>query len=276
MAEEKSYIQVDGVTFHYGLAKPVLRDLSARFDRSSTTIVAGANGAGKSTFLKLLLGLMRPQRGTIHVADKLVNETPLHMLAHHVAVSLQTAEHHIFSSTVRKEVSFGPTNVARPNADELVAEALQLFSLTEYSERHPYDLHAARRKLVSLASAVAMDTPFLIFDEPTVGLSRPEKEIFSGVLGLLRQKGKGYILITHDTALGFSHCDRILILHEGRFVVDASVSNFLVRPDAQAALKEANVSMPPSSRLSRLFDQRPVATTTRDLVAFLKEKTYDH
>jgi energy-coupling factor transport system ATP-binding protein len=276
MAEESSYIRVEGLTFQYGAATPLLKDLSARFDRSSTTILTGANGAGKSTFLKLLLGLLRPQRGTIHVADRLVHETPLHLLARHVAVSLQTAEHQIFSSTVRKEVSFGPDNVERPNTDDLVAEALKVFSLTEYSERHPYDLHAAQRKLVSLASAVAMDTPFLIFDEPTVGLSKPEKEIFSGVLGLLRQKGKGYILITHDTAFGFSHCDRILILREGRFVVDASLSNFLVRPDTQAALKGANVTMPPSSRLSRLFDQRPVATTVRDLVAFLKEKTYDH
>ncbi len=276
MDEEVPYISINNVTFHYGTAAPVLRNISVQCDQSSTTVLTGANGAGKSTLLKLLLGLLSPQQGTIHVAGKITKGRALHELASDIAVSLQSAEHQIFSPTVRKEIAFGPTNLAKANADFLVADAMEMFSLSEYAERHPYDLHAAQRKLITLASAVAMDTRFLVFDEPTVGLSMPEKNIFANALSLLRKRGKGYILVTHDAAFGFQHCDRILILRDGRCSVDDSLSDFLIRPDAPGAMKSAKVQLPVSSRLSRLFGQRPVATTVRDFIPFLKEKANDY
>jgi energy-coupling factor transport system ATP-binding protein len=276
MDEEVPYISINEVTFHYGSTAPVLRNISLHCGQSSTIILTGANGAGKSTLLKLLLGLLSPQQGTILVAGKITTGKALHELAENVAVSLQSAEHQIFSPTVRKEISFGPTNLRKVNTDLLVADAMEMFSLSEYAERHPYDLHASQRKLITLASAVAMDTPFLIFDEPTVGLSMPEKKIFSNALSLLRKRGKGYILITHDATFGFQHCERILILRDGRCVVDDSLSRFLIRPDALGAMKRAKVQLPVSSRLSRLFGQRPVATSVRDFVPFLKEKANDY
>lgn len=276
MDEEVPYISLNNVTFHYGSADPVLRNISVQCGQSSTILLTGANGAGKSTLLKLLLGLLSPQQGTIHVAGRITKERALHELAGDIAVSLQSAEHQIFSSTVRKEISFGPTNLAKANTENLVADAMKMFSLSEYAERHPYDLHAAQRKLITLASAVAMDTPFLIFDEPTVGLSLPEKNIFANALNLLRKRGKGYILVTHDAAFGFHHCDRILILRDGRCTVDNSLSHFLNRPDASGAMRSAKVQLPVSSRLSRLFGQHPVATSVRDFVPFLKDKANDY
>ncbi len=276
MDEEVPYININDVTFHYEAAAPVLRNISVQCGQSSRTVLTGANGAGKSTLLKLLLGLLSPQEGAIHIAGKITKGRALHELARDIAVTLQSAEHQIFSSTVRKEISFGPANLGKVNADFLVADAMEMFSLSEFAEQHPYDLHAAQRKLITLASAVAMDTPFLVFDEPTVGLSMPEKNIFANVLSLLRKRGKGYILITHDATFGFQHCDRILILRDGRCAVDDSLSQFLTRPNAPGVMKNVKVQLPVSSRLSRLFGQRPVATTVRDFIPFLKGKANDY
>lgn len=276
MVEEDPFIQIDDLTFQYGGSSPVLRNLSARFNAAATVLLCGANGAGKSTLLKLLVGLIEPQKGEIVVGGIRPRETPTYTMARYLGVSIQTAEHQLFSTTVRGEISFGPANLGRPNADELVENALKLFSLTEQAHRHPYDLHASERKLVSLASTVAMDSPFYLFDEPTAGLGKPERSRFSNALDDLKKGGRGYILITHDSAFAFQHCDRIAILNAGRFVVDEQLSNFLLRPDAQAIVKRADVQMPASARLSRLFDQRPVATTTPDFVSHFRKGPHDH
>ena len=272
MAEELPYISLNDVTFHYGTETPVLRDITIQCGRSSTVLLTGANGAGKSALLKLLLGLLSPQQGTIRVAGKITQGRALHELAGDIAVSLQSAEHQIFSATVRKEISFGPANLAKSNVEVLVDDAMEMFSLSEYAAKHPYDLHAAQRKLITLASAVAMDTPFLVFDEPTVGLSVPEKKIFANALALLRKRGKGYILVTHDAAFGFQHCERILILRDGKCAVDDTLSHFLVQADASGTMKKSQVQLPVSSRLSRLFGQRPVAASVEKFIPFLKEK----
>ena len=274
--DEKPYISINDVTFRYESAAPVLHNISVQCVQSSTTLLTGANGAGKSTLLKLLLGLLSPQEGTIQVAAQNTKGRALHELAEDIAISLQSAEHQIFSSTVGKEISFGPSNLGKSNADVLAADAMKMFSLSEYAERHPYDLHASQRKLITLASAVAMDTPFLVFDEPTVGLSAPEKNILSNVLALLRTRGKGYILVTHDAAFGFQHCDRILILRDGRCAVDDSLSHFLDQPNISGVMKRARVQVPVTSRLSRLLGQRPVARTVSDFIPFLKERANDN
>lgn len=270
MAEETPFIQIDKVSFGYNEAQNVLVELSAEFRSGSTTLLAGANGAGKSTLLKLLVGLLRPVTGSIRIAGQTPGERPIHEIARLIAVSLQTAEHHIFSTTVRKEILFGPKNLGRRDPEPLAERVMKLHGLEHHAGNHPYDLHPAQRKLLSLATAVAMDTPFLIFDEPTAGLSKPEKEIFSSVLTTLRNDGKGYVIITHDIPFGFEHCERIMVLDEGRFMLHESIAEFVQRPEAQGKLKRAHTEMPASIRMARLLGHHPTATTASEFVKRLK------
>ena len=270
MAEETPFIQIDNVSFGYDGGRRVLAELTAGIARGSRTLLAGANGAGKSTFLKLLVGLLRPVSGSIRVAGKTPGETPVHEIASLIAVSLQIAEHHIFSTTVRKEILFGPNNLGRKDPESLGERVMRLFGLEKHAGDHPYDLHPTQRKLLSLATAVAMDTPFLIFDEPTAGLSKPEKDVFAAVLCTLRTEGKGYIIITHDIPFGFEQCGRIMLLNEGRFVRDESIATFIQRPEAEGTLRRAHTEMPASVRIARLLGHHPIPATTSELVHTLK------
>ena len=270
MAEEIPFIQIDNVSFGYSDAQRVLVELTAGIRRHSTTLLAGGNGAGKSTLLKLLVGLLRPVAGSIRIAGKNPAGTPVHEIARSIAVSLQTAEHHIFSTTVKKEILFGPMNLRIRDPESVAEKVMRLHGLDTHAGDHPYDLHPAQRKLLSLATAVAMETPFLIFDEPTAGLSKPEKEIFSSVLGTLRKDGRGYIIITHDIPFGFEHCDRIIVLGEGRFMVDQNITTFIQRPDAEGTLRRAHTEMPASARMARLLGHHPLPATASEFANRLK------
>ena len=270
MAEKSPFIEVKNISFSYDGTITLIEGLSAAFPVNSTTLLAGANGAVKTTLLKLLVGLLRPQHGSILVGGRESHASPLHEIAAHIAVSLQQAEYQMFLTTVKKEISFGPANVGRPNAAELAADAIELFALAADVEVHPYDMHPAKRKLLSLASAVAMDTPFLIFDEPTSGLSTTEKEIFSNALRTLRRRGKGYILITHDLSFGLSHCSRMFVLDKGKCVVDEGVADFLRRPEMEGLMRKAHARIPAASRISRMFDHDPVARNTEELVSLIR------
>ena len=250
--------------------------LSASFNESSTTLVTGANGAGKTTLVKLLMGLLKPQSGSILVAGREAHLTPLYEMATHIAVSPQKAEYQMFLTTVKREIAFGPGNLSRPNVEELVSDAMNIFSLSDFADLHPYDLHASRRKLLSLASAVAMDTPFLILDEPTSGLSKPEKAILSNVLNIIRKRGKGYLLISHDLTFALSHCDRTVILKHGKCIADEPTTLLLEKSDIGATMRRASVRIPTASRLSRFFGHHPVAKTTHEFVSFLKDHIHDH
>lgn len=276
MAEELPYISLKGVEFGYEGAPLLFKGLSAGFDLSSTTLLCGANGAGKTSLLKLVMGILHASRGSICVAGCNPATTPLHTMAGHIAVSPQKAEYQIFHSTVAEEIAFGPRNLSRGEVDSLVLDSMKLFALADVQGKHPYDLHPSRRKLLSLASAYAMDTPFMILDEPTAGLSKPEKEILSSALVRLRERKRGYILISHDLSFSLGHCERVLLLAKGEVAANDTIREFLTRPRAEGVLKRAETRMPGIARFSRLLGILPVARTADEFVLSLKERQHDH
>ncbi len=276
MAEGIPYIRLENLSFSYDQSVPMFDGFCASFAQESTTLLTGANGAGKTTLLKLLVGLLKPASGSILVSGRESHLTPLNEIAACIAVSPQKAEYQMFLTTIRREIAFGPSNLSRLNAEELVDDAMNMFSLSEFADVHPYDIHASRRKLLSLASAVAMDTPFLIFDEPTAGLSKPEKAVLSSALRTLKKRGKGYLLISHDLSFALSHCERTIVLKEGKSITDRSTAVFLGQVNAGAIMRSASVKIPTSSRLSRLFGHHPVAKSTDEFVSLLKDQIHDH
>jgi len=192
-------IVFDDVHFAYPESDPVLRDVTCEINSGEFLLLTGDNGSGKSTFLRLLNGLLKPSKGSIAVEGMDTRETATSQLAAVVAVTFQHPSDQIFASTVRAEVRFGPKNLGRSNPDELAEKALDLFGLMAYADTHPYDLPASHRRLLTIASAVAMGTPYLAFDEPSVHLSQPERRIFLDALEALRPEKRTYLIVTHDT-----------------------------------------------------------------------------
>ncbi len=239
-------IHFDSVLFRYSHDIEVFRDLSVGIDAGEHILIVGRNGAGKSTFLKLLNGIVRPTSGEVTVGGLSTREHLTSRLAAEISVTFQNPAHQIFASTVLSEAEFAPQSLRRENPRERALESLRLFTLDNYTKSHPYDLSLAHRKLLSLASAVAADTPVLAFDEPSVNLSRPEQLVLLKALEALKRRGKTILIVSHDLELFLPVCTRVLILNQGKATF-SDTPEALVRH--QHILRQSGVRLPLTHRL---------------------------
>jgi len=246
-------LELDSVTFQYPLSTtPALWNISFTVEPGMCLLVLGHNGAGKSTLLRLLNGILRPAHGSVLLDGAETRNWTTAALARSVAVTFQNPSDQIFASTVRDEAVFGPRNLGRPRAVALAEEALERFGLADLRDRHPYDLRPAQRKLLSLASAVAMDSSILAFDEPGAGLSFPERQTARMALSHEAVRKKSLLVVTHDIETWLPIATHVLLLRQGRIVFLGRSKGIL---GAESALRRAGVRLPASWRISRLLGE---------------------
>src|SRR5690606_19965222 len=163
-------IEVRDVHFHYSPGVPALNGISLDIFPGATAII-GQNGAGKSTFVRLLNGLLKPVDGHVLVKGIDTRTRSVAQLARTVGLVFQNPSDQLFKSRVLDEVMFGPANlgVAADEAERRAREALAQVGLAHAHDRNPYDLGLAERKLVTIASVLSMGTEVIILDEPTIG-----------------------------------------------------------------------------------------------------------
>jgi energy-coupling factor transport system ATP-binding protein len=199
-----------------------LRGVSLQVASGETVAIVGQNGSGKTTLVKHLNGLLRPSSGTVElngasIADRLVSD-----IAAQVGLVFQNPDDQIFNSRVDREVAFGPLNLRLPARDvqRLVDDALELTGLAGERSTNPYDLDVSVRKLVALASVLAMEPPLLVLDEPTMGQDQPGVSRIGGIVGAWAAAGRTVIAITHDMRFAARHFGRIVVMRRGEIVLD--------------------------------------------------------
>ena len=201
---------LDGVSLHLGPGERVA--------------LIGQNGSGKTTLVRHLNGLLRPTEGRVLIGEGDAAEMTVAQLARRVGLVFQDPDRQIFAGTVRTEVEFGARNVGI-RGDELsatVAEALEWVGLGGTESTNPYDLGVSRRKLLALASVLAMRTPVLVLDEPTTGQDATGIERVRRVVERLAADGGTVIAISHDMRFVAEVFDRVVVLRAGRVVIDAA------------------------------------------------------
>jgi energy-coupling factor transport system ATP-binding protein len=245
-------IEVRNVSFSYAGGRPVLCNLSFSVERGGFLLIIGQNGAGKSTLLKLLNGILKPTSGQVVVNGSDTATQPTSRLAKEICVTFQNPADQIFASTIRAEVEFGPKNLRRQNVSQLVDSALSLCGLDALSSHHPYDLPAAQRKLLTVASAIASGAPFLAFDEPSAGLSQIERSVFERLLSALKKEDRGLIVVSHDLALLLPYATTVLILARGEMIYCGDAKAVTRRRDL---IRKAGLRLPLPLRLGRLLEK---------------------
>jgi energy-coupling factor transport system ATP-binding protein len=240
-------ISVKDLSFSYRPEEEILKGITLDFDGESTAII-GQNGAGKTTFVKLLKGLLKPSRGEIYVLGRSVKRMTAAALAPYIGLVLQNPNDQIFKSTVLDEVMFGclcigkNQNQAREKADQ----ALELVGLSEKASENPHDLGLSEKKLVCVASIVAMEPEILILDEPTIAQDHAGKEIIRRVIRKAKEQGKLVMAILHDMDFVAENFERVIVFHRGTVLADGDPREIFSRRDL---LEEAGLEAPHITRL---------------------------
>ena len=259
-------ISFSDLQFTYPAGVQALRGISATIGPGEQVAIVGQNGSGKTTLVKHCNGLLQPTSGSVTIGDWDTRKVTVAKLASRVGYVFQNPDEQLFCRTVGEEVAFGPHNLGfEPlRTDMLVKQALQLVELDDKKDSNPYDLSATWRKMVAVASIISMDTPIVIFDEPTTGQDAASVGRIAGVVGELRKQGKTVITITHDIDFAAENFERVMALAQGQILLDGPAQRVLGERDI---LARTYVDPP---QLTRLGQALGFARTVRNEAEFLR------
>ncbi len=239
---------IDGVHFSYGTV-PVLSGVSLAAATGETVALLGRNGAGKTTVTRLLVALLHPTLGSVRIAgESTVGKKP-EDLAHRVAYVFQHPDQQLFGRTVLDEVAFGPAQRGVParEAARIATNALARIGIGDVAAVHPFDLPLPRRKLVTIAAAVAQDPRVLVLDEPTQGLDRAARAAVATLVRELASDGVTVLAVTHDLAFVAEALERIAVLVDGAIGVDESAHSLITN---RRRVEQLGLRQPEAVRVS--------------------------
>ncbi len=212
--------------YNYPDGTHALKGINLEIKRGEAIAIMGPNGAGKTTLGKHFNGLLKPTIGEVRVDDKNTKNQPISELARTVGYVVQDPDSQLFEKSVSREVAFGLINLGYhlKEINRRVDGILQKLGLRNVAERSPLSLSMGQKKRVTIASIVAMDTEFLVLDEPTMGQDVANKELLRGLLKELITNSKAVVLITHDIEFALSIADRLILMKDGQIISDSPKS----------------------------------------------------
>lgn len=267
-------IEIDNASYTYDGINWVLEGINLCIVAHQSVSISGPNGAGKSTLVKMIMGLVRPNEGKVTLFDEDIARTSTAQISRKVGYVFQNPRLQIFHRTVLSEVAFSPQRWGMPAGEikALAREALKATGLENKEYSHPYDLNPAERKLLAIASVLAMNPQVIILDEPTAGMDFASRERVTGVIQACLAEGRTVITVTHDIELAARVASRLVVLLKGRIIADGEIHQLFSQPEQLAA---AHLEGTAIQRLSRACDLPASLLTVNEMVDYLvqlKEK----
>jgi len=208
-------IKLKDVHFAFTPDRPVLRGIDMHLLPGERLGLAGAIGCGKTTLLHLIVGLVKPDRGTIYAfgSDRM-RESDFHEVRRLAGLVFQRPDDQLFCPTVIEDIAFGPLNLGASSeeAREIAEQTLAQLSLADFAERITYRLSGGEKRLISLAAVLAMKPEVLLLDEPTAGLDDNAKAQLAEVLDELDQ---AMIIVSHESSFISSLSTRRGLMKDG-------------------------------------------------------------
>ena len=168
-------IEFKNASFRYPNGTLANEELNLRIEQGERVAIIGQNGAGKTTAVKMMNGLHKPTQGDVIVNGVNTKERTTAQISHMVGYVFQNPDDQIFNTTVRAELEFWPKYQKLPqeDMDARVARAVEMTGIRQYMDLNPYEIPYSTKKFVSIAAILAVQTPYLVLDEPTAGQEYP-------------------------------------------------------------------------------------------------------
>lgn len=194
-------IKVKNLSFSYEQNDCVFRDFSFSLKKGERIALIGDNGCGKTTFFKLIMGLLKPDAGQIKIfGQKREKEEDFVEIRERVGYLFQDSDNQLFSPTVEEDIAFGPINLGKSKAEaqKIVAEKLALVNMEGFEKKVTYNLSQGQKKIIAFAAVLAMEPDILLLDEPFASL---DKQSVKRMINILNKIPQAFIIVSHNNNL---------------------------------------------------------------------------
>lgn len=240
MSEQLPGIRMEKVTYSIS-GRTIIRDFDLTLEKGINRTILGVSGVGKTTILKLLLGLLIPDSGAIYLNGQPIRgmkESALSRLRRNIAIVFQWGA--LFDSmTVGENVGyrlFEEGELSQGEIETIVLEKLSFVGLERTINLYPAELSGGMKKRVAIARAIAADPEYIFFDEPTTGLDPIGIYNICHLMQMLQEEGKTTLMVTHDLPTAFAVSRKFSFLHDARLILDGTAEE--LRNSTDPAIRE--------------------------------------
>lgn len=229
------HIDVKNLSFGYEKGNEILSRISLQAEDGDSIGLIGANGVGKSTFLKLLVGLYLDFEGSIRIDDLPVQKDTLASIRAKIGYVFQDSDSQLFMNTAYEDIAFAPRNYGYPESEveKRVQEALAMVHMEHLKDKQIYKMSGGEKKLISIATILAMMPDVILMDEPSAALDPRNRR---NLIHILNDFPQLKIIASHDLDMVLDTCSRVILMADGKIVQDGDAKEIL----SDRELLEAN------------------------------------
>lgn len=233
-------LKINNLSVRYQDGNQVLRNLSLSIDKGETVGIIGANGAGKSTFLMSLVGILLPFEGSIEVDGLLQDKKNLRELRERIGVVFQNPDDQLFMSNVYDDIAFGLRNygISEENIRMQIDRILNELGVEKLRDMSSHKLSGGEKRIIAIATVLVMEPSVILFDEPSSFLDPKTRR---RLIHLLRGVPMTKVIATHDLDMALELCNRVVVLKEGQVYALGKARDILTN---QSLLEEAGLELP--------------------------------
>ena len=236
----ENIISVSDLSFGYDSKRKVLENINFQLKKGESVGLVGANGVGKSTLLRILVGLNTGFQGDVMVNNIPLEKKNLKTIRKNVGYVFQDADSQLFMSTVFDDVAFAPRNYGMSEAEvnEKTMEALKVVHIEQLKDKQIYKLSGGEKKLASIATILSTEPEVILMDEPSVALDPKNRRNLINILNRLNQ---AKIIASHDLNMIMDTCERTILLSDGKIIKDGNTKEILLDKEL---MEESGLELP--------------------------------
>ncbi|HWY78873.1 MAG TPA: energy-coupling factor ABC transporter ATP-binding protein [Candidatus Sulfotelmatobacter sp.] len=240
-------ISLKNVSVSYTRSIKQLKDINLQIKNGTFLGITGSNGSGKTTLLQLLNGLIPHEiqahlEGDVFIDDINTKTKPVSYFARKIGMLFQNPDFMLFNLTVAEEIAFGLKNLKLTNHSERIKNALNIVGLSGYETRDPHALSLGQKQKVALACVLAMDTPYIVLDEPVAMLDyKAAINLYQTLNDLNKNDGKTIIVVEHDTDFLMTYAKEVAVIDKGEIVMQGTTRLVFTK---KAELKHFGIKNP--------------------------------